>query len=191
MARKSSTSRRRSSTNNRRRAQRDQHAAPWWMWSLGALILGAFGYFLYWLSVGTPATSLPKREKEIIAKPAAKTPEKKKEPRFTFYTILPEKEVIVPEGEVKVRKRQEHLGQKPSGHYFIQAGSFRTHADADRLKAQLALLGVQARIEQAKVKGSVWHRVRMGPFASMTEVESLRSRLRKHRIDSVVQTAKR
>ncbi len=200
MARKPVSSRRRPSSGRapvRRKIPRERQVAPWWQWLLGAVVIGGFGYFLYGLSTGPSPEPETETEKPVAAKPKTEQkPEtrsqpRKEEPRFTFYTILPEKEVIVPEGEVKVRKRQERLGRKLQGRYFIQAGSFRTHDDADRLKARLALLGVEARIQRAQVKGALWHRVRMGPFASMNEVESIRSRLRKHHIDSVVQTAKR
>jgi len=191
MARRGPT--RRKNPSRARRAPRQlRRPAPWWQWVLGLVVISGFAYFLYWLSTDTPSSPVAKPRPPVAAKsPSEKAQKPKEEPRFTFYTILPEKEVIVPEAEVKVRKRQERLGQRLRGRYFIQAGSFHTHGDADRLKARLALLGVEARIEKAKVKGILWHRVRMGPFSSMNEVESIRSRLRKHHIDSVVQTASR
>jgi len=171
-----------------------RNGAPLWLWVVAALALGGFGYFLYWLSTGLPEppgrARPPTDEVAATAEPKAGAA-KKREPRFTFYTLLPEKEVVVPEGEVRTLRREEHLGRAPRGEYFIQAGSFRRMADADRLKARLALLGVESRIERAEVKGAVWYRVRLGPFASMTEVERVRSRLRKHRIDSVVHIVKR
>ncbi len=193
MARRSPPARRRSPDSGYRRAQRERRGAPWWQWLLGTMVLVGFGYFLYGLSSAPSPAPEAKPDRKAMAgkQPEGEGQSRKKEPRFTFYTLLPEKEVIVPEGEVKVRKRQERLGQEHRGQYFIQAGSFRTHGDADRLKARLALLGVEARIQRAKVKGAIWHRVRMGPYASMNEVEMIRTRLRKHRIDSVVQTAKR
>ncbi len=165
---------------------------------MAVMVLGAFGYFLYWLSTDLPEPTRQARKasagkrlaKPVQPKTESKTAEKR-EPRFTFYTLLPEKEVIVPEGEVRTLKREERLGRTPEGEYFIQAGSFRQAADADRLKARLALLGVESRIEKAEVKGAVWYRVRLGPFTSMNQVAKIRARLRKHRIDSVVHTVKR
>ena len=200
MARKPAPRRRKPASRTRPPVRRDgvgeRRVAPWWQWLLGALVIGGFGYFLYTLSVAPAPLPEAEAEKPVAAKPKAapgpktESEPKKASPRFTFYTILPEKEVVVPEGEVKARKRQERLGRKPAGRYFIQAGSFRSHGDADRLKARLALLGVEARIQQARVKGTLWHRVKMGPFASMNEVERIRARLRKYHIDSVVQTAR-
>ena len=193
MARRKPTSLRRAPPRGRARGKR-RSGAPLWLWVVAALTLGGFGYFLYWLSTDlpeTPAKTRPAVDRAAAsAEPKTETA-KKREPRFTFYTLLPEKEVVVPEGEVRTLRREEHLGRAPRGGYFIQAGSFRRMADADRLKARLALLGVESRIERAEVKGAVWYRVRLGPFASMTEVERVRSRLRRHRIDSVVHTVKR
>jgi len=60
-----------------------------------------------------------------------------------------------------------------SNRYAVQVGSFRNHADADRLKASLAFIGVRARIEQT---GSL-HRVRIGPFSNRREAEAMRRRL--------------
>lgn len=184
---------RRSPSRGRPRPSK-RRRAPWWLWLLALVVLGGFGYFLYYLSTGLPEPLKPARKEPSTPSRSTKVqlekPERQ-EPRFTFYTLLPEKEVIIPEGEVRLRKREEHLGRVPRGHYFIQAGSFRSLRDADRLKAQLALLGLESRIEKAEIQGTVWHRVRLGPFTSMTEVEKIRDRLRKYRIDSVVQTAKR
>ncbi len=191
MARRKPASPRRSPPRGRARGKR-RSGAPVWLWVAAAVVLAGFGYFLYWLSTGSPETPAKARPAAPSAEPKAEAVTvKKREPRFTFYTLLPEKEVVVPEGEIRTIRREEHLGRARRGEYFVQAGSFRRMSDADRLKARLALLGVESRIERAEVKGAVWYRVRLGPFTSMTEVERVRARLRKHRIDSVVHTVKR
>jgi len=73
--------------------------------------------------------------------------------------------------------------------YFLQVGSFQGAEDADNLKAQLALTGLEATIVTANVgdKG-VWHRVRLGPFADQGTLQSARSLLRDSRIESTVIT---
>lgn len=114
-----------------------------------------------------------------------------KEPRFTFYTLLPEKELIIPEGEVRARKRAEILGRSKPEDYFIQVGSFHSPEDAKRLQAELGRLGIKARLEQTEIGKVLWYRVRVGPFKTLREVETIRARLRANRIDSVVQTVKR
>lgn len=95
-----------------------------------------------------------------------------KKNRFTYYDILPGTEQPVTEQEIK---------QAPQGgkdQYFLQAGSFQNEADANNLKAKLALMGVEATIQSANVpdKG-VWHRVRVGPFGDIEEMNKSRTTL--------------
>ncbi len=73
--------------------------------------------------------------------------------------------------------------------YFLQAGSFQRAEDADNLKAQLALTGLEATIVAASVPDrGVWHRVRIGPFTDQGSLQSARALLRDHRIESTVIT---
>jgi len=122
----------------------------------------------------------PPTKKEQAEKPPSSTP------RFDFYTILPKKEVVIPEHEIKTRKREEQLGKAKAHSYSLQAGSFRNLADADKRKAQLAFLGIEARIETALVNGKQWNRVKIGPYSSMSHVDKVRSQLRQNHIDVVV-----
>jgi cell division protein FtsN len=166
--------------------------------------IGLSAYFLY-LRLGDPGASpgvapqKPAEEGKTEALPpkgqvkAGPAPEaqKPKGPRFTFYTLLPEKELTLPEGEVRARKRSESLGRtKVNEYYFLQVGSFHSADDAEAIRTKLARLGVQAKLEKAEIGKVLWYRVRIGPFASLREVEAIRARLRQHRIDSVVQTSK-
>lgn len=105
--------------------------------------------------------------------PAGKTatggkPEAEKN-RFTYYDILPGSEQPVTEQEIK----QAPLSKQDQ--YYLQAGSFQTEVDANNLKAKLALIGVEAVIQTASVpdKG-VWHRVRVGPFNDIEELNKAR-----------------
>jgi len=73
--------------------------------------------------------------------------------------------------------------------YFLQAGSFQRAEDADNLKAQLALSGLEATIVTASVGDrGIWHRVRLGPFADQGTLQSARSLLRDSHIESTVIT---
>ena len=72
---------------------------------------------------------------------------------------------------------------------MIQAGSFRNHADADRRKASLALLGISSRIEiAAGPDNTTWHRVRIGPLKNSSEAQTLRRRLEKNDIQCIAIT---
>ncbi len=73
--------------------------------------------------------------------------------------------------------------------YFLQVGSFQRAEDADNLKAQLALWGLEASIVTVKLDGKgVWHRVRLGPFADQGSLQSARASLRENRVESTVIT---
>jgi cell division protein FtsN len=137
----------------------------------------------------------PEGAKNHVSSPAEdedSKPETKPEPatpvlpQFDFYTILPEKEVIVPDYEINTRAREERVGQAKTASYILQAGSFREFKDADTLRAKLALMGIDSKVEKAKVGTVVWNRVKMGPYAQMTSVSTIRNRLRENGIDVLV-----
>lgn len=165
---------------------RQSNRAPIWNWLIVGVLIALFVTFLSFLrekntsqtqSIGK---SLPSKA-EKISNPSGE----REKPEFQFYTIL-EKEQEVPDYELKIGKREEHLSRATPGRYELQAGSFRSFKEADKRKAQLALLGVEARIEKTKIGNRVWNRVKIGPFSTMTGVDNIRSRLRENRIDVVV-----
>ena len=65
----------------------------------------------------------------------------------------------------------------PSSGYLLQVGAFPSGADAESLKAKLALQGFVANVQSVDVGGQTYHRVRLGPFRSATELESTKQRL--------------
>ena len=75
----------------------------------------------------------------------------------------------------------------PRETFFLQAGSFQNAAEADSLKGQLALLGLEAAVQTRNVadKG-VWHRVRVGPYNDMDEINRVRGILQQNNIDSAL-----
>ena len=117
---------------------------------------------------------------------------KPREPDFTFYTILPEMEVVVPEHEPEAPAAAASGAASPAptqaagGSYVLQAGSFRRMGDADGLKASLALLGIVSRIEVVTIDGTSYHRVRVGPYSSSREADAVRGRLRREGIDPLL-----
>jgi cell division protein FtsN len=122
-----------------------------------------------------PLAGLPQKP----ASPAGQ--QKPGEERFQFYDILPGK--------------QEPKTGKPAGSdgaqatvlrevMYLQAAAYAKPADADNLKARLALAGLEAQIQTyTRPDNSVWHRVRLGPFASMDELEKVRAALRENKIE--------
>jgi cell division protein FtsN len=111
-------------------------------------------------------------------------------PRFDFYEILPQFEVVIPEKEAPAsRSAPEPRAVEEPGSYALQAGSFSALSDADRLKARIALLGVESRIERVTISGDVFHRVRIGPISDLDRLNRIRRQLRDARVETMVMKA--
>ncbi|HEX5421299.1 MAG TPA: SPOR domain-containing protein [Gammaproteobacteria bacterium] len=109
---------------------------------------------------------------------------------FDFYKILPHYEVTVPRAEAgKQPALPAPAPVETPGPYLLQAGSFRSFGEADRLKASLALLGIESQIEKARVGDDEYHRVQIGPIANLDRLNQLRNQLRKAGIDALVMRA--
>ena len=64
----------------------------------------------------------------------------------------------------------------------LQVGSFQSAGEADSLKAQLALLGLEASVKSAVVNNETWHRVQLGPFASESSLSRAKNLLIENKI---------
>jgi cell division protein FtsN len=127
----------------------------------------------------TEVASTPKPEKHAEKAVAAGDVEEGAK-NYDFYDMLPKFEVVVPEKEREVGSGR---GSAPSnierpGVYVLQAGSYRQQSDADRIRAQLKMQGIDAHVQRVAVDDDVWHRVRIGPITDLTELNRLRARLR-------------
>ncbi|QEA12915.1 SPOR domain-containing protein [Comamonas flocculans] len=65
----------------------------------------------------------------------------------------------------------------PTGNYYIQAGAFRAPDEADAQRAQLAMLGWEARVSEGQQNGRAVYRVRIGPFARRDDADQLKGKL--------------
>ncbi|MCA1925045.1 MAG: SPOR domain-containing protein [Thiobacillus sp.] len=130
-----------------------------------------------WITGNNPFKTAPSPAKPAAPAPAA-APEPA--PSFDFYKVLPG-------DESAALPATTGPAAPPAPRYFLQAGAFHNAEDADNLKAQLALLGVQAAIQTSDVadKG-VFHRVRIGPFLAMDEVNRTRSLLTQNNIPATL-----
>ena len=72
------------------------------------------------------------------------------------------------------------------GVYVLQAGTYRKEADANRVRAQLALQGIEAKVQRVAVDADVWHRVRIGPISNLDELNKLRRQLQAADVDALV-----
>lgn len=70
--------------------------------------------------------------------------------------------------------------------YVLQAGAFRLADDADSMKAKLALIGLEARVQPAEVNGQRVFRVRIGPYVNLDDLNRARARLEENGIESSV-----
>lgn len=117
----------------------------------------------------------------LPGKPGDPVPEK----RFQFYDILPGKAEakVDPAPEAKEAPAAEKAAGKE---IYLQAGSFQTVGDADNQKAKLALMGMEAAIQQVMVQDKVWFRVRLGPYAKIDDVNRVRAELAKQGVEAAV-----
>lgn len=108
--------------------------------------------------------------------------------QYDFFTVLPEMEVVVPRDEIEQRAREnpEQPATPSGGRYVIQAGAFRASDDAEALKAQLALLGLIARVQEVSVDDATWYRVRLGPFDTARAADQARRQLQDNGFNALV-----
>ena len=162
----------------RRTSSTKSSATPPWLWFIAGLVVGAFAASLYFIKNPSVAPA-PKEE----PKPKV-TENKTPKPRFDFYKLLQESETIVPASETI---NEEKPAQEQSTEYILQVGSFPRADDADKLRAQLILLNLDANIEKVEIrKGEIWHRVVVGPFNTQNELTSARSQLVKNEYNALV-----
>jgi len=105
---------------------------------------------------------------------------------YDFYSSLPKFEVVVPEKEKDVRPDTHAVPETRRGTYVLQAGSYKNFADADRVRAKLALQGVESKVQKVSVDNDTWHRIRIGPISKLDELNRLRQILRKADVDVLV-----
>jgi len=198
------------------------------------LLIGLFVAFLVYIKMQAPAEptgyfqeSLPPPVETTQPVKAAgpgtnsgketpQAPPPPPKPRFDFYTLLPEMEVVVPDEEIpppappmrhpatstgSVKEKQSApTRDKPpeqpvrtntpatsTDTYLLQVGSFRNAEQAERFKAELALLGLETSIQKVTIDNKdTYHRVRVGPFHDTGALNNARSRLTKKGIESRV-----
>ena len=185
---------------------------PGWLWMAIGLTVGAFIVFLMKLEPGKgDDVKRVKQEQQKAsqvehANKTAPSPTQPAKPKYDFYTLLPESEVIVPPdavpektpptpqaapvvpvtpaeaAKIDTARAQAALSgvtpppappvikAAPVTKFFLQAGSFRKQADAERVRAQIILLGQTATVEAGTVKDETWYRVLVGPFTNRDQL---------------------
>jgi len=126
----------------------------------------------------------------LPGKPGDKVTEK---PRFEFYKILPGEQAATqgaaPAAPAAADKpaQAQAAPEAPADLLYLQAGAFQKAKDADNLKAKLAILGFEAGVQEQTVpdKGTM-HRVRVGPFPSLDEMNRARTQLSQNGIQATL-----
>jgi cell division protein FtsN len=110
---------------------------------------------------------------------------------YEFYKVLPDKtEGGVPRKQTTAPAAKPPVSQpvpKAADNtlYFVQAGSFQNADDAEKLKAKLALTGMEASVQKADVPGKgVWYRVRLGPYKGQAEANASIANLKQNGISN-------
>lgn len=162
--------------------------APGWVWLVVGLALG--------LAVTVVLQIRDARREAMGPQPAAdaepassQDATKPKDPpaksKYDFYDLLPSFEVVVPEEETDESTAGPDVTEP--GFYVLQVGSFSKYPDADRRKAELALMGIESRIQKVTIdEDRTYHRVRIGPLEDLERLNGIRERLRESGIETLV-----
>lgn len=152
--------------------------------ALGLAVAAVAG--LYGRSLLHPALAPPEPQKPEPQKVTPPDPEAPAARQYDFYEMLPKFEVVVPEKDHEVKQDLPAAKIERPGVYVLQAGSYRNFADADRVRVQLAKLGLDAKVQRVAVDTDVWHRVRIGPVNDLERLNKMRAQLHAADFDALV-----
>ncbi|MBK9217438.1 MAG: SPOR domain-containing protein [Uliginosibacterium sp.] len=100
--------------------------------------------------------------------------------KFDFYKILPG-------GETASAPAPAKPTETPSDKVALQAGAYQDPSEADNLKARLAMMGVEAKVQRVDLgEKGVFYRVRLGPFDTPADADEMRAKLASEGIETSV-----
>ncbi|MBY4597908.1 SPOR domain-containing protein [bacterium BD-1] len=179
------------------------NGTPGWVLLLVGLLVGVVAAGAWYLGNGGDVKQLlprpdPEARAPVVAdEPVAQdAPEPRAKPKYEFYDVLRDKEVLIPDAELTAQAQAEAAAaaaadatppQEPADgvRYLLQAGAFRSAADAEALKARIALTGEVARVESAEIDGGTIHRVRLGPYPNAGSLAAAKQALDSHGIQAM------
>ena len=192
-------------TQARRQGSKGTPAWAWLLAGLLIGVLAYFGYQQYKLISAPPPGDVPVPQagkateadaEPGVEPPASGTDDGVLDTDYSFYDVLPTQETVdVPAAEASdptapaadsVEANPESTAPKPAAEvakpaeevrYLLQAGAFERNADADDLKARIAMAGETARVESAEVNGKTMYRVRLGPYPNARAAEAAKANL--------------
>jgi cell division protein FtsN len=236
----------RKKAKGRQAVRNSSSGMPGWSWALIGILAGAllmaFAMRGSWMPMmrqhdgpepNPQATAQKGSDPGVVEQTE---PEKPKKPSYDFYSVLSEKEVRIPDSEIRAqasaeaqqKQQQQQAAQQQaaaqkaevaqqqqataaaanlpkattqtvtavpaqqapaapaaSSGYLLQVGAFPSAADAEALKAKLALQGFVANVQAVKVGAQTYNRVRLGPFKSATDLESTKQHLQAAGISAI------
>ena len=136
--------------------------------------------------------------KELFSKQATVSPEdaeiadlienQSTQKEFDFYELLPEIERVMPDDLPEANEVRPDANLD----YYLQAASFRQHADAEKLRARLALKGFKSLTQAREVDGKgTYYRVRLGPYSNKRKAKTAKNKLKKLGVHPFVYSTKK
>lgn len=193
----------------------ERRSLPAWMWLALGTVFGVvlsvvvlYGGKLPTLRGGknlpqpNPDATAPKESEQALSDDAKKNAPKNS---FDFYSVLPEKEVVIPDAELSAKAKAEQARAQQQaaqangtaaaattpattppatggGHYMLQVLATGDARAAEEFKARVAMLGFSAKVYSNSPDGKI--RVRLGPYASALETEAAKKSLSENGINS-------
>ncbi|WP_261816474.1 SPOR domain-containing protein [Vibrio gallicus] len=145
---------------------------PWKAIILALILVLGLAYLLFSLSqdpeppkqeISTPISKAPSQDDEVLPPPPKE--------EWDYVKTLPER-------EVKVVPKKEKLSAIP---YVMQCGAYKSRAQAEERKMDIAFQGLSSEIRQRK--GSSWYRVTLGPYARKRQAEKEKHKLQRAKIE--------
>jgi cell division protein FtsN len=134
-----------------------------------------------------PAIPEPRIDATAAGDANETSPAEENIPDYDFFDMLPTSEVVVSDlGERGSTSRPPNAPVERPGSYVLQPGAYRDRAEAERVQAQLARLGVTAMIQRVAVENDEFHRVRIGPISDLNTLNRTRNMLRSAEIDALL-----
>ena len=107
--------------------------------------------------------------------------------QFSLYNLLPGKpqeSTAVP--DKSLAKEEPKSADDGKNRYLLQVGAYESEAEADAMRAKLALMGFEASISKRERDGKTLHRVRIGPIDKMDDVNRVRTALSQNKMDATL-----
>ena len=149
---------------------------PGWVWFFTGLVAGIFVSFLVYLCKLVPPDTVTTDVREV---PKAEPNHVVEEMQYKFYDLFPSSEVPIVEEYNTDGKRIESFS------YLLQAGSFRHPNEANELRGQLILLGLDVFLKSIEVDGDTWHRVMVGPFDTDLALNRAQDKLAEAEVETI------